>query len=64
MQLCLQGEATIPERKDILAQKRQALLEQIAQLQGAVDYIDRKQAFYDAVPAGERPCISHPLPQE
>ena len=45
VQLCLQGEASIPERKKILAQKRQALVEQIAQLQGAVAYVDQKQAF-------------------
>ena len=53
VQLCLQGEASIPERKKILAQKRQALVEQIAQLQGAVAYVDQKQAFYEDVLAGE-----------
>lgn len=64
MRLCLQGEATILERKDILAQKRQVLLERIDQLQGAVAYIDHKQAFYDAVLAGEQPYISNLLPQK
>lgn len=64
VQLCLQGEATIPERKKILAQKRQALVEQIAQLQGAVAYVDQKQAFYEDVLAGKRPYVSNLLPQE
>lgn len=45
VQLCLQGEASIPERKSILTQKRQTLLEHIAKLQSAVDYVDQKQAF-------------------
>ena len=39
VQLCLQGKDSIPERKVILAQKRQVLLEQIALLQGAVDCV-------------------------
>ena len=64
VQLCLQGEASIPEREKILAQKRQALVEQIAQLQGAVAYVDQKQAFYDDVLAGKRPYVSNLLPQE
>lgn len=64
VQLCLQGEALIPERKKILAQKRQALVEQIAQLQGAVAYVDQKQAFYEDVLAGKRPYVSNLLPQE
>lgn len=64
VQLCLQGETSIPERKKILAQKRQALVEQIAQLQGAVAYVDQKQAFYEDVLAGKRPYVSNLLPQE
>lgn len=64
VQLCLQGEASIPERKKILAQKRQALVERIAQLQGAVAYVDQKQAFYEDVLAGKRPYVSNLLPQE
>lgn len=61
VQLCQQGAASIPERKVILAQKRQALLEQIAQLEGAVAYVDEKQKFYDDVLAGRRPYVSNLL---
>ena len=43
--LCLQGEPSIPERKVILAQKRKDLLKKMAQLQASIDYIDWKQGF-------------------
>ena len=64
VQLCLLGESTIPERKEILSQKREALLGQIAQLEGAIDYIDRKQEFYDNVLAGTEPYVSNLLPEQ
>lgn len=64
VQLCQQGEKSIPERKAILAQKRTALLEQIAQLESAVDYVDRKQQFYDDVLAGKQPYFSNLLPPQ
>lgn len=51
--LCLQGEASIPERKVILEEKRKALLDQMKELQKAVDYIDWKQGFYDDVLSGK-----------
>ena len=51
--LCLQGEASIPERKVILAQKRAALLEKMAEIQASIDYIDWKQGFYDDVLSGK-----------
>ena len=51
--LCLQGEKTIPERKVILAQKREDLLKKMAELQASIDYIDWKQGFYDDVLSGK-----------
>ena len=51
--LCMQGESTIPERKVILAEKKEALLQSIAQLNRAVAYIDWKQGFYDDVLSGK-----------
>ena len=51
--LCLQGEKTIPERKVILAQKREDLLKKMAELQDSIDYIDWKQGFYDDVLSGK-----------
>ena len=61
VQLCLQGEASIPQRKTILAQKRVELLERIGQLEEALAYVDRKQTFYDAVLAGEQSYFVSPL---
>ena len=60
--LCLQGEKTIPQRKQLLAEKRKALCEQIKELEGSVDYIDWKQNFYDEVLAGKRPYESNLIP--
>lgn len=51
--LCLQGQRSIPERKQILNDKRNQLLRSIAELQGAIDYIDHKQQFYDDVLSGK-----------
>ena len=52
LELCLQGEETIPERKAMLAAKREKLVEQITEVQASIDYIDWKQDFYDGVLAG------------
>lgn len=52
-QLCLEGESSIPERKEILAIKRRALEKKLSEVQDAIDYIDRKQTFYDDMLAGK-----------
>lgn len=59
LDLCLQGETSIPTRKGILARKRQELLERIAQLEDSVRYVDEKQQFYDDVLSGKRPYVSN-----
>lgn len=51
--LCLEGQRSIPERKQILNTKREQLLHSIAELQSAIDYIDYKQQFYDDVLSGK-----------
>ena len=60
--MCLQGEASIPQRKEMLAQKQAALRETIRELQGSVAYIDWKQNFYDEVLSGKRPYESNLIP--
>lgn len=60
--LCLKGEASIPQRKLILADKKEALLQSIADLQKSVDYIDWKQSFYDDVLSGRTKYYSNLLP--
>lgn len=57
--LCLQGASTIPQRKTILAQKQEALRQQIKELEGSVAYIDWKQNFYDEILSGKRPYESN-----
>lgn len=57
--LCLLGKASIPERKVVLAEKREALLKQIANLQASIDYIDWKQHFYDDVLSGKTKYYSN-----
>lgn len=59
LDMCLQGESTIIQRKAMLAEKRKALLKSIYELQVCVDYIDWKQEFYDDVLSGKRPYVSN-----
>ena len=61
--LCMEGEGTIPERKVILAEKKEALLQSIAKLQEAVAYIDWKQDFYDDVLSGKTAYYSNLVPE-
>lgn len=62
--MCLQGEASILQRKEMLAQKQAALRETIRELQDSVAYIDWKQNFYDEVLSGKRPYESNLIPVE
>ena len=62
--LCLQGESTIPQRKEMLAQKQDALRATIRELQDSIAFIDWKQGFYDEVLAGTQPYESNLLPVE
>lgn len=61
--LCLAGEGTIPERKVILAEKKEALLQSIAELQKTVAFIDWKQGFYDDVLSGKTEYYSNLVPE-
>lgn len=57
--LCLQGESTIIQCKEMLTKKRELLLASIKELEDSVSYIDWKQNFYDEVLSGERPYVSN-----
>lgn len=59
VELCLQGEQSIPQRKEILAARREHLIEQLEQIQENIDYIDWKQQFYDDVLAGKTKYTSN-----
>ena len=53
LELCLEGESSIPERKIILERKRKALLEARKEIEDSIAFIDWKQNFYDEVLAGK-----------
>ena len=61
--LCMEGEGTIPKRKVILAEKKETLLQSIAELQKSVAYIDWKQGFYDDVLSGKTAYYSNLVPE-
>ena len=61
--LCMEGEGTIPERKVILAEKKETLLQSITELQKAVAYIDWKQRSYDDVLSGKKAYYSNLVPE-
>lgn len=59
LKLCLQGESTIPKRKEMLAKKQEGLRASIKELEDSVAYIDWKQKFYDEVLSEKRPYVSN-----
>ncbi|MGX8852259.1 MerR family transcriptional regulator [Amedibacillus sp. YH-ame10] len=64
IELCLDGESSIPERKLILDHKKELLLEKLQEVQNCIDYIDTKQQFYDDVLAKKIPYISNLIKDE
>ena len=62
LELCLQGEPSIPVRKQMLAKKQEALRASIQELNDSVAYIDWKQNFYDEVLSGKQKYVSNLLP--
>ena len=53
MNLCLDGKSSISERKAMLAKHKDELNSQIAEISGAIDYIDTKQQYFDDVISGK-----------
>lgn len=64
LDLCMQDESTIHQRKEMFTKKRNALLASIEELKDHVEYIDWKQAFYDDVLFGKHPYVSNLIPVE
>ncbi|MBB5265326.1 DNA-binding transcriptional MerR regulator [Catenibacillus scindens] len=58
LEMCLEGKSTIPQRKEMLTKKQEALNASIKELEDSIDYIRWKQNFYDEVLSGKRPYIS------
>lgn len=64
LNLCLKGESTIPERKEILDVKLKELQHKMQELQESIDYINWKQGFYDDVLSGKRKYFSNLIKTE
>ena len=53
MNLCLDGKSSINDRKAMLAKHKDELNSQIAEITGAIDYINTKQQYFDDVINGK-----------
>ena len=59
LNLCLKVESSIPERKIVLESKLKELEHKIQEIQESIDYIHRKQNFYDGVLSGKTKYYSN-----
>lgn len=64
LDLCLEGESSIPKRQVILDKKRIALQKSMEELQKSIDYIDWKQNFYHEVLSGKIKYYSNLIYEE
>lgn len=64
LELCLEGRPSVPARRAILAAHRVKLEQRIAELQGYIEYIDRKDALYQGILANEIPYTSNLIDEE
>ena len=64
LELCLKGEPTIPERKEMLKKKQDSLRDAVKELEESISYIDWKQNFYDEVLSGKKPYVSNLIAAE
>lgn len=52
LELCLKGESSIPERKVILAKKKESLIKAKKEIEDSLAFIDWKENFYNDVLSG------------
>lgn len=52
LELCLQGESSIPARQQMLDSHRIELLKKIEEITISIDYIDKKKTYYQTVSEG------------
>ncbi len=64
LDLCLKGESSIPERKEILDVKLKDLQHKIHEIQESINYINWKHQFYDDVLIGKIKYYSNLIPTE
>lgn len=64
LNLCLEGESSIPERKVILDTKLRELEYKKQEIQNNINYINQKHQFYDDVLSGKTKYFSYLIPTE
>ena len=64
LDLCLKGEQTILERKEILENKLRELEHKKQKIEDSIDYIHWKQNFYDDVLSGKTKYYSNLIQTE
>lgn len=64
LDLCLQGESSIPERKKVLDAKLSELEHKVSEIQESIDYIHWKQNFYDDILNGKTKYYSNLIQTE
>ena len=62
LDLCAEGETTIPARLEILASKLEGLKKEMKRLQDSIDYVKWKQNYYHDVLAGKVEYRSNVMP--
>ena len=62
LDLCLKGQSSIPERKNILDAKLRELEHKMQEIQESIDYIHWKHQFYDDVLSGKTKYYSNIIP--
>ena len=62
LDLCAEGETTIPARLEILASKLEGLQKGMKRLQDSIDYVKWKQNYYHDVLAGKVEYRSNVMP--
>ncbi|RYQ64020.1 MerR family transcriptional regulator [Bifidobacterium pseudolongum] len=60
-ELCLLGESSIPDRMQILAEKREELQHRMQDIQDSIEYIDSKERFFEGVLDGSITYYSNVL---
>lgn len=50
---CLEGPATIMQRKSMLSERKEILMKSLLEIQNSIQFIDQKQAFFDNILSGK-----------
>lgn len=59
LQLCIDGQKTVPERKEILKYKRELLELEKQKINDNIKYLDNKMKYYDDVLKGNQKYITN-----